>query len=103
MNQVQVLLALQAAVLDGMKQLRIERRHPRQLLGIVAVVLALAGCDDRDLARVGHDDLVPMALQQPADPGRMGAGFQRDPHPRFVAELLFQRRDGAPNRPKTMR
>ena len=97
MNQVQVLLALQAAVLDGVKQLRVESRHPRQLLGIVAVVLALAGGDDRNLARVGHDDLVPLALQQPADPRRMSARFQRDPHPRLVAELLLQRRDGAPN------
>jgi hypothetical protein len=81
MNQIQILLAFRAAVLDRVQQLGVKGRHSRQLFSIVAIVLAFAGGQRRDLAWVGYDHLVAIALQQSADPGRVGPGFQRNPHP----------------------
>src|ERR1700690_1144882 len=87
MDQVKVALPLRAAVTDGRQQTRIVRGEPRQLLGIVAVVLGLAGGDGADLAGVSYQNLMTKLLQQPADPGRVSAALQSDPHGRFALEV----------------
>jgi hypothetical protein len=68
-DQVQILLALRAAMADGREQLRVAGGEACQFLGVVAVVLALAGGDGSDLARVGDQNLMAETLEQTADPG----------------------------------
>jgi hypothetical protein len=89
-DQVEILLALDAAMPDGREQARIVGGEAGQSLGVVAIVLGIGGGDGADLARVGDDGLVAEAFQQTADPGRMSAGFKRDAHPRFPLEVLAE-------------
>jgi hypothetical protein len=91
-DQIKVALSLGAAVTDGRQQTRVMRGESRQLLGIVAVVLTLAGGDGPDLARVGHQHLMAELLQHPADPSGMRAALQSDTHLRFALEVTAQGR-----------
>src|SRR6185312_4740997 len=57
-QQVQVLLTLHTAMMDRRQKLRVGSGKARQPLRIVAIVLALAGGNRRDLASVRHDHLM---------------------------------------------
>src|SRR5579872_1019502 len=61
-----------------------------QLLGVVAIVLRFAGSNRLNLAGVGHHHLMPELLEQPTDPGRMGATLHSYAHPLFAFELSPQ-------------
>ncbi len=87
---IQILLARPAAMLNGFQQFWVGVRQAGQLLGIVAIVFRHAVRDGVDLARVGHDDLVPPLLEPSADPRRMRAAFQGDALARDVGKLLPQ-------------
>jgi hypothetical protein len=99
MDQVQILLPLLAAVRNRRQQLRIVSRKARQQLGVVAVVLRHAGSDGGNLARVGHDHLVAQPGQQPADPGRVRAGFHSDAQLRLAFKMPPQSGLGALHAP----
>ena len=63
-----VLFGLRAAVPDGGQQLGVEPPEARQLLGVAAVVLAVAAGDQRRLPGVRHDHFVAELRQQAAQP-----------------------------------
>jgi hypothetical protein len=87
MDQIQIHLALLAAMLERRKQIGIVGGKTGQLLGIVTVVLRFAARDGRNLARVGLDHLMAQRGQKTADPGRMRAALQRDAHTRLTFQV----------------
>jgi hypothetical protein len=76
------------AMFHRRQQPHVGPRQQGQLARIDGIVFGVARGDPLQLARIGHDDLVPQPLQLAADPGRLRAGFERDP-PRAAAEMFF--------------
>ena len=56
------------AVVDRLEQRGIQPPQAGQGLGIHPITLAVAAIDESQLARVGHQHLVPEAPEQPAHP-----------------------------------
>src|SRR5215204_3758988 len=77
-------LAILAAVLKWVQELRIEACQASQVFGIHFVGLAFVGVDEPQLPSVGHKHLVAALLQEPANPGRVGARFYGDAHRRLL-------------------
>jgi hypothetical protein len=70
-------------------------RQPRQRLRIQPIVFLPALPDQAHVARMGHDRFVPQLGEQPADPGRMHSGLERDTaawHPAEPLPQSFRRR-----------
>jgi len=87
LDQVQILLTLEAAMLDRRKQFGVVGGKAGQQLSVIAVVLRLDAGDSRDLAGVGYDHLVAELFEQSADPGRVRGALQRNAHTRLALEM----------------
>jgi len=94
----QIMLGLSRAVLDGMKQGRVNPRQPGEHLGVAPVALAFGARDGVELARVGDEDRGPVFGEVTTDPRAVGAGLQRDGGAGEVHEQLCQRRPGVGQR-----
>jgi len=81
------------------QQLRIHSGQPRQRLRIQPIILAAALADQLHLPGVGHDHLVPQALQQTAYPRRVRAHFHGHPaapqRAKFLGQRFFRRAHAA--------
>ena len=84
-------LGLGAAVAQGRQQRWVEAAHPGEVLGVDAVRLRVVGVDQAQLARVGHNHLVPELGEQATHPGRVGAGLEHDAQGFGAAEAAAQR------------
>ena len=81
-QDLEVRLRRGPAVPDGNEVPRVESPEPGEVLGIGAVVLALAARDQRDLPRIGDDDVVPELREHPAQPRGLRPHLQH--HPRVL-------------------
>ena len=80
------------AVPDGGEELRVESAEPGEVLGIGAVGLALAARDQRDLPRIGDDDVVPERREHPAQPRGPRPHLHHHPRARHPGERPRERR-----------
>jgi hypothetical protein len=85
-------LGLGPAVVDRLEQRGIKPPESGQGLGIHPITLAVAAIDESQLARVGHQHLVPEALEQAAHPGGVGADLEDDPTTGHRGDLALERR-----------
>ena len=90
----QIVLGLGRAVLNRMEQGGIDAGQTGEHLGVPAVAFALVAGDGVELARVGDDHGGAAFLEEAADPGAVGTGFQRDGGVGEVREQLGQRGPG---------
>jgi hypothetical protein len=73
-------LGVLAPVGNRVEQLGIKARQAGEILGVDLIGLALVGVDQSQFAGVGHKYLVAALLQNPAGPGRVGAGLDGNAH-----------------------
>jgi hypothetical protein len=85
-------LGLDPAVADRLEQRRVEPPEPSQGLGIDPITLAVTAIDPPELARIGDQHLVPEALEQATDPGRVGADLEDDPSAGQRGAMTLERR-----------
>ena len=91
--------------LSGYKSFGSRRaRRARFLRRLPPRSFACSGVDEPQFAGVGHQDLVAAPLQEPANPGRVGPGLDRDGHRRPLRSEASPEglRGGAQSRPSSI-
>jgi len=66
--------------------------EPGEGLGIDPIARAVTAIDEPPLARIGHQHLVPEALEQAAHPGRMGPDLEDHPTAGKCGAVSLERR-----------